>query len=76
MRLFVPGEYSLIQVHTVKSIKCGVYRLIAVLFIHSAISQEIDKGFNYSAIAESYGYADRQADQEISETREQAYNGF
>ncbi len=73
-RLFAPGEYSLIQLHTVKSIKRGVYRLIVVLFIHSAISQEIDKGFNYSAIAESYGYADRQADQEISETREQAYN--
>jgi len=72
--LFVPGEYSLIQMHTVKSLIGGVFRLILVLLIHSAISQEIDKGFNYSAIAESYGYADRQADQDVSETREQAYN--
>ena len=53
--------------------KTNVCLLVLVLFIHSAISQEAPKDFNYSTIAESYGYADKQNNQELTKIQEQAY---
>ncbi len=48
--------------------------VIFIFFISSAISQEESKEYNYSTIVESYGYANKQINQEKNEIREHAYN--